>query len=167
MQQKYKSFLKESLFVVALVLVVSVAVNLYKTWHLTGKPIPEFKQHTINGMPVDFSKISEPTLVHFWASWCPVCSVEHGSIQSISIDYPVISVALNSGNADELRQFMAKRDLDYAVVEDDDGRIARMWSVKGVPSSFILSPDGKIDFVEVGYTSEIGLRARLWWASLN
>jgi len=34
--------------------------------------------------------------------------------------------------------------------------------LKGVPASFILSPDGEIRFVEASYTTELGLRLRLW-----
>ena len=74
---------------------------------------------------------------------------------------------MNSGNEDEIRKYMQEKQLDYQVVADEDGEIASRWSVTGVPSSFILTPDGKINFVEVGYTSEIGLRTRLWWSGLN
>ena len=31
----------------------------------------------------------------------------------------------------------------------------------------ILDPAGNIRFVSQGYTSEIGLRLRLWWAGLQ
>jgi hypothetical protein len=34
--------------------------------------------------------------------------------------------------------------------------------LKGVPVSFILSPNGEIAYVETGYTTEAGLRLRLW-----
>jgi len=34
-----------------------------------------------------------------------------------------------------------------------------------VPASFIVDTDGKIRYVEIGYTTGIGLRLRLWLAS--
>lgn len=164
MQQKYKSFLREVLVVLALIMLVSFAVNLYKTWDVAAGPTPLLQQTTINNMPVNLAESKKPVLVHFWATWCPVCSVEQGSIQSIAQDYNVISIALSSGNKEELLQFMQNEELDFPVIADEQGDIARQWQVKGVPTSFIISPGGAIAFVESGYTSELGLRARLWWS---
>ena len=59
---------------------------------------------------------------------------------------------------------MQKEGLNFTVIADEYGEIAKQWSVKGVPASFIIAADGNIRFVEVGYTTELGLRARLWWA---
>lgn len=167
MKQKFKSFLRESLIILSIIFVFSIAVNLYKTWDVVRGPAPFFNETTITGMPVNLADTDKPVLVHFWATWCPICSIEHGSIQSIAEDHTVISVAMNSGNDHELREFMREKGLDYQVVADKDGELASRWSVSGVPSSFILTPDGKINFIEIGYTSEIGLRTRLWLSGIN
>jgi thiol-disulfide isomerase/thioredoxin len=164
MNPKIKKFLKEAVYLVVMVMSVSVAVNLYKTWNVERGPAPELLYATIEDKPVMAQPAGEPMLVHFWATWCPVCALEHHSIQSISRDYPVVTVAMQSGNAEELKQFMQKEDLSFTVIADEYGELAKLWSVRGVPASFIVSADGNINFVEVGYTSEIGLRARLWWS---
>ena len=101
-------------------------------------------------------------LVHFWASWCPVCELEQDSIQSISNDYPVISVAMQSGNDLEVTAYMEENKLSFPTIVDEHGILAKQFGVRGVPTSFILSPGGKIAFSEIGYTTEIGLRTRLW-----
>lgn len=165
MQLNIGRFLKEVVILLLMVIVVSVAVNLYKTRNLAKGPAPELQTTTIADMPVNLAKTEKPVLVHFWATWCPVCRLEHGSIESIAEDYNVITIALNSGDAQELKQFMQSEQLQFPVVADEDGEISASWAVKGVPSSFIVAPDGEIAFVEVGYTSEIGLRTRLWWAA--
>ena len=36
--------------------------------------------------------------------------------------------------------------------------------MRGVPASFVIDAHGRARFVEVGYTTEIGLRARLYLA---
>jgi hypothetical protein len=36
--------------------------------------------------------------------------------------------------------------------------------VKGVPLHLVVDGAGRIRFVETGYTTPWGLRARLWWA---
>jgi peroxiredoxin len=119
---------------------------------------------TIEGKPVMAQPEGEPMLVHFWATWCPICALENSSIQSISEDYHVVTIAMQSGNEDELKRFMQQEGLSFPVIADEYGEISKQWSVRGVPASFIISPDGEIRFIEVGYTSGLGLRARLWWA---
>ena len=164
MNPKLKKFFRELAILVVMVMAVSVVVNLYKTWNVERGPAPELLFASIDGKPVMAQPAGEPMLVHFWATWCPICSLEQNSIQSLSQDYPVVTVAMQSGNEEELRQFMQQEGLNFTVIADEYGEIAKRWSVKGVPTSFIISADGNIRFVEVGYSSEIGLRARLWWA---
>lgn len=164
MNQKLKKFFREAAILLVMVMTVSLAVNLYKTWNVERGPAPELLFASIEGKPVMAQSPGKPMLVHFWATWCPICALEQDSIQSISQDYPVVTIAMQSGNAEELRQFMQLEGLNFTVIADEYGEVAKQWSVKGVPASFIISPDGNIRFVEVGFTSEPGLRARLWWA---
>jgi thiol-disulfide isomerase/thioredoxin len=108
-----------------------------------------------------------PVLVHFWATWCPICRAEQGSIAAIARDGPdVITVAMQSGKPEEVARYMAEQKIDFPVVNDADGSISNSWGVHGVPASFILAPDGQIRFIEVGYTTGIGLRLRLWLAGI-
>lgn len=108
-----------------------------------------------------------PMLVHFWATWCSICRIDEDGIAAIARDHPeTITVAMQSGSAAEVARHLATRGLHFSVVNDADGRIADTWGVHAVPASFILGPDGKIRFVEVGYTTELGLRLRLWLAGI-
>ena len=61
---------------------------------------------------------------------------------------------------------MREQGIALPVLNDSDGSISKAWGVHAVPASFIIAPDGRISFVEVGYTTSIGLRLRLWWAAL-
>ncbi len=106
-----------------------------------------------------------PVLVHFWATWCPVCRAEQDSIAAIARDHPeVITVAMQSGAPDAVARHMREQKIDFPVVNDQDGAIARAWGVHAVPASFIITPDGQLRFIEVGYTTSVGLRLRLWLA---
>lgn len=159
-----RKFLREALILLVAMLVVAIALNLYNTRNLAKGLAPVLKAQTIDGMPVDTSRIERPTMIHFWATWCPICALEQGSIDSLADDYDVITVAMQSGDADAIRAFMQEEGLDYPVIADDAGVLAQQWSVRGVPTSFILAPGGEIRFTEVGFTTGAGLRARLWWA---
>jgi thiol-disulfide isomerase/thioredoxin len=107
------------------------------------------------------------TLVVFWATWCPVCRAEAGNIEAIAGDWSVISVAMQSGDAPAVRKYMKEHDLKVPSVVDEDGTISSDWKVRGVPTHFIIDPSGNIRFRVVGYATEVGLRARLWWAGVG
>ncbi len=125
------------------------------------------------GVKIDGSAYALPTkpaqsvLVHFWATWCLPCLTEQDSIEAIAHDHPnTITVAMRSGSDMIVSQHMVKHGLHFAVLNDPDGRISAAWGVHAIPASFIISPDGKIRFVEVGLTSNFALRWRLWLAGL-
>ena len=107
----------------------------------------------------------QPTLVQFWATWCPVCRAEQGSIQALAQDYPnTVTIAMQSGERAAVDKFMREQGLTFPIINDADGRIAQAWGVHAVPASFIVDGAGQIRFVEMGYTTELGLRLRLWLA---
>ena len=103
-------------------------------------------------------------LVHFWAEWCPICRAEQGTIQSIADEFPVITVAMQSGNAAAVQAFMEQESLSFSTIADPRGDISGDWGVDVVPASFVIDPEGVIRYTEVGFTTELGLRTRLWAA---
>ncbi len=142
------------------------AVRTYMQWHLASGALPSIQATTLSDKLFDSATPRKgPMLVHFWASWCPICHLEQDSIQAISQDYHVISVAMNSGDGEAVRQFLQKQGLDFPVINDPDGGLAGRFGVTGVPVSFVVDEHNKIRFVERGYTSEWGLRLRLWLSS--
>lgn len=60
----------------------------------------------------------------------------------------------------------ARRELPWATVADPDGTLLTRYGLKAVPAFVVVAPDGRLSSVSVGYTSEAGMRLRLWWAGL-
>jgi thiol-disulfide isomerase/thioredoxin len=113
------------------------------------------------------AKPAQPVLVHFWATWCMPCRAEQGTIEAIAQDHPnTITVAMRSGSDAVVAKHLVEQSLHFPVLNDADGRLSAAWGVHAVPASFIISPDGRIRFIEVGLTSGPGLRLRLWMAGL-
>ena len=106
----------------------------------------------------------QPVLLHFWASWCGICRLEQDSIQSIQADWPVLTVAMQSGPGMEVAAHLAAEGLDWTVLVDEHGELSRQFGVKAVPTTFVIDADGMIRFRETGYATEWGLRTRLWLA---
>lgn len=155
------------LMYIVIFIVAVQGANLWKTRNAQTGNLSGFSGQLIDGSSFAITDFAgKPVLVHFWATWCPICDLEKDSIESISHDYPVISVASWSEGLSEVSAYMTKNNLSFPVMLDDSGEIAGDFGLQGVPTSFILAPDGEITFVETGYSTETGLRLRLWYASL-
>jgi len=126
---------------------------------------PQLDGVTIDGRTVSASGSARTTLVYFWATWCPVCRLEEGAIESIAVDHPVVTVAMQSGSDAELLRHQRERGHKLVVLNDATGETATGWGVRVTPTFFVIDRNGQIRFRETGYTSEVGLRIRLWWAS--
>lgn len=151
-------------------LVIIVIIFGVRAWQ--QRDIAKGAAPALSGMLLDgasyalAAKPVQPVLVHFWATWCPICRAEQGSIASLAHDNPnVITVAMQSGKSDAVQQYMREQSVSFPVINDEDGRLSENWGVRGVPASFIIDTEGKVRFVEIGYTTGWGLRFRLWLAS--
>ncbi|HKJ09808.1 MAG TPA: protein disulfide oxidoreductase [Gammaproteobacteria bacterium] len=150
----------------AVILAVVVGIQAYRQRDTASGMAPPLTGRLLSGQRVSLAALhGRPVLVHFWATWCPVCRLEQGSIAAIARDHAVLTVAFQDGSAERVRAYMRREGLNYPVLADPDGVLASRYGVRAVPTSFIVGPRGRIRFVEVGYTSEAGLRLRLWLAA--
>jgi thiol-disulfide isomerase/thioredoxin len=147
---------------VLLFILVLAGVHGWQTRDLPTGPAMALEGTLLDGRSASLSALrGRPVLVHFWATWCPVCKLEQDNINAIALDQVVISIAMQSGADKEVLDHMTQQQLTFPVINDADGALARRWGIRGVPTSFILDGTGHIRFVEVGYTTEAGLRLRL------
>lgn len=147
-----------------LVLAVFAATHWWLTRDMAGGRAPPLVGLLADGSAYQLQSGDRATLVHFWATWCPICRLEHDSIAAIAADRPVVSVAIHSGGIGEVADYLHEQGLTFPVVVDESGDLAALWGVGGVPASFIVDRDGEIRHVTRGYTTEWGLRLRLWLA---
>ena len=161
---KWRSHLINLLLFIAVI----AGVRAWQQRDMVSGAAPALQGITLAGQPYTLpAHPAKPVLVHFWATWCPICRTEQDSIASLAHDDPeVITVAMQSGKPEEVAKFMREQGIDFPVVNDPQGSLSGTWGVHAVPASFIVTPDGRIRFVEVGYTTGIGLRLRLWLAGI-
>jgi thiol-disulfide isomerase/thioredoxin len=164
--KRWKRWALEALALLGII----VAITFWQNRGLPAGMAPELAGINSEGDVVSLAEmrkaesgLARPTLVVFWATWCPVCRSEEDNIETVARDWPVLSVAMQSGDAEAVDDHIVARRLTVPAVIDDDADIAERWGVKSVPTHFIVDATGKIRFRMVGYASEYGLRARLWW----
>ncbi len=132
---------------------------------IVSGPAPELAGTLLDGQPFSLAELrGKPVLVHFWATWCAICALEEESIDTLAKQYQVITVAMQSGSDAEVISHLRENDLTFPVLNDPKGIHANNWGVVAVPASFVVDASGRIRFTEVGFTTGIGLRIRLWLA---
>ncbi|MFW5876970.1 MAG: protein disulfide oxidoreductase [Myxococcota bacterium] len=152
---------------VLVVVLIIVAVRAWQQRGAASGEAPALEAPDLDGQLVSLAEArGRPVLVHFWATWCGVCTAMDGNVDGVADDYDVIAVASWSGGPAEVREHLAQEGLDMPVVLDPNGTLAQSYGVQAVPTSFVVDPDGNIRHTEVGYTTGLGLRARLWLAGL-
>jgi thiol-disulfide isomerase/thioredoxin len=151
------------------------ALLAFQMWQLRDAargPAPEITAQRLDGSPFRLAdwrgeQPGRATLLYFWAEWCPVCRTTAGNVTAVAEDWPVTSIVSQSGEAPAIARLMHERGYAWASLADPRGDILNRFGLPGVPGFVVIAADGTIRFVAVGYTSELGLRLRLWWASLT
>jgi len=165
MMQKSKRRWTRWMLQLAAVMLLLALLNAYNSRGAPRGLAPEISGQLLDGTRVSLHAMrGAPVLLHFWATWCPICGVTQATVDAIAEDYPVLSVAMDEATPEQVLAYMKDHGVDYPVIHDPDYNIARQYGIRGVPSSFILDADGNIRFVASGYTTSPGLRLRLWWA---
>lgn len=91
----------------------------------------------------------------FWASWCGPCRQSFPWMNELQSRYgaqglQIIGVNLDQKNEDA-RQFLTTTPARFVVAFDPAGATPRSYGVKGMPSSVLIGPDGKIIFEHAGF----------------
>lgn len=128
---------------------------------VTGMP-PNIEQRTLSGVAAMPLVAKGPALIYFWAQWCGICRSIQGNVDAVVRDFPTVSVAVRSGDDQALRDYMQARHFNWPTVNDNAGSIGQRYGVSAVPAMLFVNGNGEIVFTSVGYTSEWGLRLRLW-----
>lgn len=164
MKKKLKYFTKEIFIFSILLIILSNALSLYRSGDLNKEPLEQKEILLINDKIYEYPN-KKPVIIHFWATWCPTCSLESSNIQTLSKHYEVLTVAVKS-NKKEIQKYLKDNNLSFNVINDQNGFIAKEFNVQAYPTTFIYNKDKELIFSEVGYTSLFGLWIRTWWASL-
>ena len=151
----------------AIMLLLLLALEAFLTRASVGVVAPPIDAVTIGEQHFSLHQYrGKPAVVHFWATWCPVCELEQGMVNRLAGEVPMITVAMQSGTPREVRDYLKQQGVDYPVVNDEGSRLSRQYGVKAVPASFILDGEGRVRFATRGYTTGWGLHIRLWLAGL-
>lgn len=158
-----KSTLKKNLLWLLIFALVWLGIRSWQQADLAEGPLPVHSLPTLAGTTLNLDELDKPLLIHFTASWCPICQMQHETLQSLSQRWTVIQIITQSGDENAMINYATEHKiaLDHAV-PDPDGKILNFFGAKAVPADFFVGPDNTIRFHEMGYTTQLGYEIRLW-----
>lgn len=124
------------------------------THPILGTQAPNFVLPGLDGKAVDLATVvnQKPTLLVFWATWCPTCIEEIPVLNEFTNTYPGLQVL--AVNVEEPRErvlaFSQKREIRYPIVLDEEGEVAQAYGLVGIPASLLLAKGGRV--IYYGFT---------------
>ena len=93
--------------------------------------------------------------VDFWASWCGPCRQSFPWMAELQHKYGPDGLVVVAVNVDHERheadQFLREFSPDFRIVYDAQGVLAERYHLKGMPTSFLIDRDGKVQLEHVGF----------------
>lgn len=121
---------------------------------LIGQDIPTFNLKTLHSQsPIDSTMIPKETvLVNVWASWCLECIREHQLMMKINKDKKIKIIGINyKDERDDAIGWLEIYGNPYAFsIHDYNGQLGIDLGVYGVPETFLINKDNKIQAKFIG-----------------
>ena len=93
-------------------------------------------------------KGKKPCVIDFYATWCGPCKKFMPVIHEVYEEYSgsgLIVLGVNvSDDPDKARDFIANSDMEWDVIITEGNSVQAMYNCTGIPSCYLISPDGKI-----------------------
>lgn len=109
-------------------------------------------------VPVDVRALrGEVLLIDFWASWCAPCAQSFAYLNALHKEFgerglTIVGISVDE-RADDARRFLARYPAAFRTVIDPRGDCPRAFDVKAMPSSYLVSREGRIIEVHRGFRS--------------
>lgn len=91
----------------------------------------------------------------FWASWCAPCKRSFPWMGELQKRYGPAGLEVVAVNVDSTRgdaeRFLAQTPAGFTVAFDPTGATPKAYAIKGMPSSVLIDPAGKVVAVHAGY----------------
>ncbi|MEN8166143.1 MAG: TlpA disulfide reductase family protein, partial [Pseudomonadota bacterium] len=118
---------------------------------------PPLRLPSLDDEMIDLKQLAgKVVVVNFWATWCPPCRREMPSLErlyQIAGDQGVRVLAVNIGeDIDTVFPFLGSIEPSpsFPLLFDKAARSLSQWKVKGLPTTYVVGPDGNLAYRAVG-----------------
>ena len=143
-------------------------ISFYASAYATerGDVAPGFELPALSGDRLSDDRLSDRIValadyagkvvyIDFWAAWCAPCRdalplLDQLHRTLVDRDFEVLAVNLDEDPGDGSR-FLVTYPVGYTVLSDPTGRVAKRYSLKTMPTSFLVDRSGVVRYVHKGF----------------
>ena len=133
--------------------VVGALIQVSSVWAVeSGQSLP-----ALNLTEVQTTK-GQYIYIDYWASWCGPCRQSFPWMNALQAKLgpkglKVVAVNVDAKRADA-DKFLVHTPAQFTVAYDPQGVSAKTLAIKTMPTSMLVSPEGKVLFVHSGFRTE-------------
>ena len=151
---------------VVLIITAFLLISMWQTRDLPDDAhTPPIEAVWLDDMRADSVMIpGETGVVYFFAPWCFYCRASIDNLDELvasgQLSWARV-VALEYESLDEVREFIREAGVSLPVLLGS-AQTTRDWQIRGFPTYFVIDGSGQIVSRSVGYSTKLGLKARVW-----
>ena len=164
---KTKNFIIVVLYIATAFLLINGCSGDNKKAIRTGDTLAPFSGTDLNGKTFSLAAHKgNPTIVRFFLLNCPYCKADTPIFNKFYEEYhqkglEIVYINNNGATAAAVQQFTDDLNVQFPVIFDPEGKIAKQYNIKAQPLALILSPEHKLLAALLGGVSEAELNELL------
>jgi peroxiredoxin len=129
-------------------------------------PAPDFTVPRLGSGSLRLKELRGQVLfLNFWATWCPPCKEEMPSMDRLYKRYKdhgftIAAISIDGGGIQAVAAFVKKLGLTFPIGLDPTLDVANRYTVRALPSSFLIDREGNMVAVALGPRDWDGIAAR-------
>lgn len=156
---RISNFFKSHVLLLGLIVTLVLTISLSSAGGLMDKmsatEASNFTLMSAHGSDISLSDYEGKfVLLNFWATWCPPCVKEMPALNRLhnklngNNGLEVVGVHVGPALA-TVKQFLKDKPVDFDIVIDKNMSLSS-WQVSGLPTTFLISPSGKLIYKATG-----------------
>jgi cytochrome c biogenesis protein CcmG/thiol:disulfide interchange protein DsbE len=137
----------------AVLVALALVIGLSGKGTSGGRLAPALPKELLSGRPATLATLhatadGRPALVVFWASWCEPCRHEAPAVERFALSPTgrgrVVGVDW-SDEAASARGFVGKYHWSFSNLRDGEGSVGYAYGLTGLPTTYVIGADGRIE----------------------
>lgn len=119
-----------------------------------GQAAPDFTLENLDGESVQLDQFrGKVVFLNFWSTLCVPCREEMPLLKEFAREQSAGAVVLGvnlDDPRDQVARFVEQEDLNFPVLLDTGGAVAREYCIRAYPTTIVINPTGKIVAIHIG-----------------